>query len=108
MPVVARTNDSLHLYDLGRGGFGTWASFDRARQRAEIISFAVLVPFRRQILHLAEIAGAQVRKRENPNGKAKYSVILRRKIGENVHLRCRSRETAMEMMGSISEFLESK
>lgn len=108
MPSVEQVSDRLLLHTISPDWIATRASFDRARQRADIVWFAAVVPFRRQILYLAEITGAKVRKREYSGRKPRYCVTLRRKIGDDVHLYCRTRDEAMDVMRKVNEFLQAE
>lgn len=108
MPVVERTNDRLRIRSVCLGRVGAMATFDRAQQTAEIVWLATVIPFRRRSIPLAELAGAQVRKRADLNGKAFYGLTLRRRRGDDIRFGCCSKQDAMRLMQSLSEFLASR
>lgn len=105
MPVVERTNDRLRIRSICLGRIGALATFDRVHQTAEIVWLATVIPFRRRSIPLADLAGAQVRKREDLSGKTFYGLTLRRRRGDDIRFSCSSREDAMSLMQTLSDFL---
>jgi hypothetical protein len=83
---------------------GTAAIFDRSKTRASIVSFNMLA-VTRTAFPLDDIAAVHVQKRERPGGNFAYGLKLRRKRGNDVALRCRTRDDAVQCQRAITEFL---
>lgn len=107
MPVIKHTRDLLSIRCLSFRNIGASVRFNRPRGEMVMTWLAGIFPFRRAVLPLDEIAGAQVRKVERYSGQITYRVVLRRRrSAADVSFACTSREDAMTVMREISSFLE--
>ncbi len=107
MPVIKRTRDQLDIRCLSFRSMGALVRFNRPRGEIVLTWLAGILPIRRAVLPLDEIAGAQVRKVERYSGRITYCLVLRRRrSAADVSFACTSREEAMSLMREISSFLE--
>jgi hypothetical protein len=105
MPVLQQTDDRVRFVCVCVRHAGAFVTLDRRRNRADIYSLALVVPFRRRSVALTEIVGAQVGKREHDDGGASYSSVLRLKHGDSIKFACGTRDEAMSMMRLVTKFL---
>ncbi len=107
MSVIKRTRDLLNIRSMFFNGFGASVRFDRSRGQMVMTSLAGIIPFRRTVFALEDIAGAQVRKVERNGGRVTYGIVLRRRRSSaDLNFACTSREDAMAVMREIASFLE--
>lgn len=107
MPVTKRTRDFLSIRSVFLNSIGALVRFDRPHHRVAMTWLAGIIPIRRMVLPLDEVAGAQVRKTERNNGRVSYGIVLRRKrAAEDLSFACASREDAMDVLREIVGFLE--
>ena len=99
------TENSAQRLWLDRHGISTGnCSLDRERSVADVVRYALGIPYRRLQIALSQVAGVAVKRKGDRNA---YYPMLELRFGEDVSIGGYTKEDAMRAARAIRDFLKT-